>query len=173
MQKSLRQKSTNWEFQMNKRLVSFIKDFLELSASIILIFTILTAVLGENAGEVSSLFRLGSAGIAVESLVQLFVLAFTIRLLNFIFLTDVIIKSLSALVRYILCFGLITIFLLIFAFCFKWLSNEPNYWLIFLACYVVSTAISILISNLINKQEDEKLNDALKVIKRKPTEKDM
>ena len=158
---------------MQKRLISFIKDFLELSASIILIFTILTAVLGENAGEVSSLFRLGSAGIAVESLIQLFVLAFTIRLLNFIFLTDAIIKSLSALVRYILCFGLITIFLLIFAFCFKWLSNEPNYWLIFLACYVVSTAISILISNLINKQEDEKLNDALKVIKRKPTEKDM
>ena len=158
---------------MNKRLVSFIKDFLELSASIVLIFTILTAVLGENAGEVSSLFRLGSAGIAVESLVQLFVLAFTIRLLNFIFLTDVIIKSLSALVRYILCFGLITIFLLIFAFCFKWLSNEPKYWLIFLACYVVSTAISILISNLINKQEDEKLNDALKVIKGKTTEKDM
>ena len=173
MRKSLRQKSTNWEFQMNKRLVSFIKDFLELSASIILIFTILTAVLGENAGEVSSLFRLGSTGIAVESLVQLIVLAFTIRLLNFIFLTDVIIKSLSALVRYILCFGLITIFLLIFAFCFKWLSNEPKYWLIFLACYVVSTAISILISNLINKQEDEKLNDALKVIKGKPTEKDM
>ena len=100
-------------------------------------------------------------------------LAFTIRLLNFIFLTDVIIKSLSALVRYILCFGLITVFLLIFAFCFKWLSNEPKYWLIFLACYVVSTAISILISNLINKQEDEKLNDALKVIKRKPTERDM
>ncbi|MBR4791337.1 MAG: hypothetical protein IK024_10640 [Treponema sp.] len=101
---------------MNKRLVSFIKDFLELSASIVLIFTILTAVLGENAGEVSSLFRLGSAGIAVESLIQLFVLAFTIRLLNFIFLTDVIIKSLSALVCYILCFGLITLFLLIFAF---------------------------------------------------------
>ena len=158
---------------MNKRLVSFIKDFLELSASIILIFTIFTFVLGEGAGAVSSLFRLGNAGIAIESLVQLFVLALTITLLKFIFLTDAIIKSLSGLVRYILCFGLITVFIMIFAFCFKWISNEPKYWLIFLACYVVSTAISILISNLINKQEDEKLNDALKVIKGKPTEKDM
>ncbi|MBO4639176.1 MAG: hypothetical protein J5710_05410 [Treponema sp.] len=150
---------------MQKRLISFIKDFLEISASVILIFTFLTFVLGEGAGAVSSLFRLGSSGIAVESLFQLFLLAFTISLFKLIFLTDAIIKTLGGLVRYVLFFGLSTIFIMISAFCFKWISNELKYWLIFLACYVLSTAISIIVSNLINKKEDEKLNAALKVIK--------
>ena len=78
---------------MQKRLISFLKDFLEISASIVLIFTLLTLALGEGAGSVSSLFRLGSAGIAVESLLQLFLLSFTFSLLKLIFLTDAIIKS--------------------------------------------------------------------------------
>ncbi|MBR6154879.1 MAG: DUF3021 family protein [Treponema sp.] len=155
---------------MQKRLISFLKDFLEISASIVLIFTLLTLALGEGAGSVSSLFRLGSAGIAVESLLQLFLLSFTFSLLKLIFLTDAIIKSLSAVLRYILCFGLITIFILTFAFCFKWIPNEAKYWLMFLACYVLSTAVSIIVSNLINKKEDKKLNDALRLIKENPTD---
>ena len=40
----------------------------------------------------------------------------------------------------------------------------------FLACYVLSTAVSIMVSNLINKKEDKKLNDALKAIKENPTD---
>ena len=150
---------------MKNRLVSFIKDFLEISASVVLVFTVLTVLLGERAGEVSSLFRLGKSGIAVESLLQLFVWSLGVCLLKLVFLTDVVIKSLSGVVRYILCFGLITVLLVIFAFCFKWISNEVKYWLAFLGCYILSTTVSIFVSSFINKKEDKKLNDALNVMK--------
>ena len=152
---------------MKNKFVCFIKDFLEISAFIILVFTILTVALGEGAGQVSSLFRLGNSGISVESLLQLFAWTLGVCLIKLVFLTDVVFKSLNGVVRYVLCFGLITILLVIFAFCFKWISNELKYWLTFLCCYAVSTVISIVASNLINKKEDKKLNDALNMLKEK------
>ena len=152
---------------MKNKFVCFIKDFLEISAFIILVFTILTVALGEGAGQVSSLFRLGNSGISVESLLQLFAWTLGVCLIKFVFLTDVVFKSLSGGIRYILCFGLITILLVVFAFCFKWIANELKYWLAFLGCYALSTAVSVVVSNLINKKEEKKLNDALNMLKEK------
>ncbi len=166
MLKSSRRKSMRTEFEMKKRFVDFIKDFLETSAAVVLIFMILTAAIGKEAGEVSSLFRLGNSGIALESLVQMFALSFCICLLKFLFLSDVLFKSMGGMCRYILCFGLITVLLVVFGFCFRWISNEIKYWLMFLGCYIMSTVASILISNFINKKEDKKMNDALLMMKR-------
>ena len=173
MQKSLRQKFLRRGYQMNKRVISFIKDFLEISASIIFIFTILTIAFGENARNISSFFQLGSAGIAVESLLQLFAFVFFICLFKLIFLTDLFFNSLKGFVRYILFFTLVTVVLLILACCFKWISNELEYWTVFLSSYAFSTIVSTIVSNLINKNEDKKLNDAIKIIKENPNNMNM
>ncbi len=150
---------------MKKRLISFIENFLETYAVIVLIFTVLTATLGKESGNVSKLFLLGSEGIAIKTLVQLFAFTFVICFLKLIFITDAVFKKMETVVRIVLFFILTGVSLAIFTLCFKWTTNVPQYWLLVFVSYIVSSVVSFFIWNMLYKKEDEKLNNALEAMK--------
>ena len=150
---------------MKKRLISFIENFLETYAVIVLIFTVLTAALGKESGNVSKLFLLGSEGIAIKTLVQLFAFTFVICFLKLIFITDAVFKKMETAVRIVLFFILTGVSLAIFALYFKWTTNVPQYWLLVFVSYIVSSVVSFFIWNMLYKKEDEKLNNALEAMK--------
>lgn len=154
---------------MNRRFISFVEKLLSTFASVIFIFIILTYFVGEGAKDKSSLFRLGSQGISIFTLIQLFALSLSVCLLNFIFLTDAVLKNTGIAARYVFFFVLTMAVLVVFSLVFHWIPNETKYWLGVFACFVISSVASVFVSNMLSKKEDEKLNCALKAI-RKETE---
>lgn len=150
---------------MKKQLVLFIESLLQIFAVITLIFTITTVLLGKETGEFPNLFMLGNKGIAVQTLFQLFVFSFLICAFRFVFFTDIFLKKTGLVLRYIFFFVLTIAVFVIIALSFHWVPDKPFFWLLVLISYSVSTVTSILITNFFTKKEDEKLNNALEVMK--------
>ena len=81
------------------------------------------------------------------------------------FFTDVFLKKTGLVLRYVLFFLLTIAVFVIIALIFHWVPDKPFFWLLVLISYSVSTVTSILITNFFTKKEDEKLNNALEVMK--------
>jgi hypothetical protein len=129
---------------------------------IVLIFVVFSAVIGEGAGEYSSLFRLGRGGLTLSSLLQLLLLALTVSLSQILFLTDRIIKNMSIVFRYVLFFLVIMIAMVIMAVLFAWFPvDDIKAWIGFFISFVISMLISILLTRLEEKAENEKMQKAL------------
>ena len=158
------------EDEMKKRLGLFIESLLQIFAVMILIFAIATALIGKESEKFPNLFLLENEGIAVQTLFQLFAFSFLICALRFIFFTDVFLKKTGLVLRYVLFFVLTIAVFVIITLIFSWIPNKPLYWLLVLASYSVSTIISIFVTTLFARKEDEKLNDALAKMKNRQGE---
>jgi len=155
---------------MKKRLGLFIGSLLQIFAVMILIFAIATALIGKESEKFPNLFLLENEGIAVQTLFQLFAFSFLICALRFIFFTDVFLKKTGLVLRYVLFFVLTIAAFVIITLIFSWIPNKLLYWLLVLASYSVSTIISIFVTTLFARKEDEKLNDALAKMKNRQSE---
>lgn len=155
---------------MKKRLGLFIGSLLQIFAVMILIFAIATALIGKESEKFPNLFLLENEGIAVQTLFQLFAFSFLICALRFIFFTDVFLKKTGLVLRYVLFFVLTIAVFVIITLIFSWIPNKLLYWLLVLASYSVSTIISIFVTTLFARKEDEKLNDALAKMKNRQGE---
>ena len=158
------------ENEMKKRLGLFIGSLLQIFAVMILIFAIATALIGKESEKFPNLFLLENEGIAVQTLFQLFAFSFLICALRFIFFTDVFLKKTGLALRYVLFFVLTIAVFVIITLIFSWIPNKLLYWLLVLASYSVSTIISIFVTTLFARKEDEKLNDALAKMKNRQGE---
>lgn len=155
---------------MKKRLGLFIESLLQIFAVMILIFAIATALIGKESEKFPNLFLLENEGIAVQTLFQLFAFSFLICALRFIFFTDVFLKKTGLVLRSVLFFVLTIAVFVIITLIFSWIPNKLLYWLLVLASYSVSTIISIFVTTLFARKEDEKLNDALAKMKNRQSE---
>jgi len=153
------------EKQMKKTIIQFIESLLKIFAVIILIFTISTTLLGVEVSKFSNLFLLGNDGLAIKTIFQFFVFAFLICFSRFLFQTDMIFKNAGLILRHIFFFLSTILIFIVLAQIFSWIPNKPFYWLLVLASYSVCTIISIFVTNLFAKKENEKLNDALAKMK--------
>lgn len=150
-------KDTIFDFMINVMVVFAI------SVISICIFTFL---FGEDAKGVSSVFSLGEKGIPLSTVIQFLVLAFMIMMLRWIFFTDRLIKTLSMTFRIILMFITVIIMIAIFAAIFQWFPvNMIKPWIMFYICFAVYSTISIIISGLKEKKDNEKLQEALDTLK--------
>lgn len=165
MRKILRPDLDYKENEMQKTIIQFFESLLKIFAVIILIFTISTALLGEEVKMFSNLFLLGNDGLAIKTVFQLLAFAFLICFSRFVFLTDMIFKNAGLILRYIFFFLSTILIFIAFSLIFRWFPNNPFYWFLVLASYSVCTIISIFVTNLFAKKEDEKLNDALAKMK--------
>lgn len=170
MRKILRPGLVFKENEMKKRLGLFIESLLQIFAVMILIFAIATALIGKESEKFPNLFLLENEGIAVQTLFQLFAFSFLICALRFIFFTDVFLKKTGLVLRYVLFFVLTIAVFVIITLIFSWIPNKLLYWLLVLASYSVSTIISIFVTTLFARKEDEKLNDALAKMKNRQSE---
>ncbi len=170
MRKILRLGLVFKENEMKKRLGLFIGSLLQIFAVMILIFAIATALIGKESEKFPNLFLLENEGIAVQTLFQLFAFSFLICALRFIFFTDVFLKKTGIVLRYVLFFVLTIAAFVIITLIFSWIPNKLLYWLLVLASYSVSTIISIFVTTLFARKEDEKLNDALAKMKNRQGE---
>lgn len=121
---------------------------------------------GEAAYGYSSIFSLGSAGISIATLMQFLVLAVIITSLKFLFFTDILIKKMSIVIRSIMMFTCIILSVFFFAAAFQWFPvHQLKPWLMFFLCFSVCAAVSVLISVIREKNDNQKMKEALERLK--------
>lgn len=123
-------------------------------------------LLGEMAIGHSSIFHLGSTGIPIATAMQFFGLAIIITILKFIFFTDMLIKEWSIMLRTILMFTCVIISVGIFAAIFWWFPvNQIKPWLMFLICFFIYGSISVAVSVIKERSDNNKMQEALERLK--------
>lgn len=127
------------------------------------LLNIFCILFGTSAYGFSTIFSLGNAGVGVATSFQfLFAVAVVVGL-RLIFTTDILIKKMSLAARIIAMFAGAFAAILVFIFAFDWFpADMPMAWIMFIICFTVSCTVSTLISVLAEKQENRRLEEALK-----------
>ena len=96
-----------------------------------------------------------------------FLLAVTIVIvLRAVFMTDMLIKNMPLAVRITLMFASVFAVIVAFVFVFGWFPwDDPLAWAMFIVCFAVSCAASVTVSSIAERQENRRLEDALKRVK--------
>ena len=153
---------------MDKRFTVF--GFL---AQVFMIYGITTGLLnifcmlfGSSAAGYSTIFAPAGTGISVATSLQ-FLLAVTIVIaLRMLFMTDALIKNMALGARIAAMFVSVFAVMIAFVFLFGWFpADDPIAWVMFVVCFAVSCAVSVIISTIAERQENRKLDEALKRIK--------
>lgn len=127
------------------------------------LLNIFCVMFGESAYKFSTIFSLKSAGVGVVTSFQFLLALFIITTLRFIFMTDVLIKKMPLIVRIIALFSGAFATIIAFIFIFKWFpSDMPIAWIMFIVCFIISCTVSTIIFVIAEKQENRKLDEALK-----------
>lgn len=149
-----------------KGILWYLSQVFMLYGIIVLLISVFCKFFGEEAVAVSTIFSLGDKGIAVSTMLE-FLLAIALSVfLRFIFMTDIIIKKLSLVIRRIamLSGGLLVIIGFIFAF--EWFPvKDGKAWGLFIIGFILSCGISTFVAALAEKQENRRLEEALKHFK--------
>lgn len=128
-----------------------------------LLLNIFCVLFGRSAYGISTIFSLENSGVSVETSLEFLLAVFIISGLKAIFMTDILIKKMSLAARIILMFAGAFGVILVFCILFGWLPiGMPIAWVMFLVCFAVSCTVSTLISVLAERQENRRLEEALK-----------
>ncbi len=135
------------------------------------LFNIFCLLFGESAYGYSTMFSLGNAGVGVATSFQLLAAVSLITVLRFVLMTDVLIKGMSLAARVVAMFSGAFLTMLAFIFMFDWFpSDVPLAWISFIVCFGVSCAVSTIISAIAERQENRKLEEALRRCKEEKRE---
>lgn len=120
-------------------------------------------IFGTSAHGISTIFSLGKAGVGIETSFQFLLAVSVIVGLRLIFSTDILIKNMPLAARIIAMFAGAFATIVAFVFLFDWFPADlPLAWIMFIVCFAVSCAVSTLVSVLAEKQENRRLEEALK-----------
>lgn len=149
--------------QERKTVLDYLYKVFGIFGFTMIFMIIFTKVFGEGAREISSLFSLGNKGISVDTMVQFLIFSIINTIIEYIFLTDRLIKDLSLILRTILMVIAILLSAAAFIFFFGWFPvNRLSTWLIFLICFLICMVVSFILSYVKSKWENEKLAAGLK-----------
>ena len=128
-----------------------------------LILNIFTLIFGDAAKEMSTIFSFGNEALGVKTAMQFLLAVVILVLIETLFTTDILIKKMKIPMRiclmFVCTFAVISLFIVIFG----WVpTNMALPWIMFIICFAISSAVSTVITAYSEKQENKKLNEALK-----------
>ncbi len=127
------------------------------------LLNIFCILFGTSAYSFSTIFSLGNSGVGVSTSFQFLLAVSVIVGLRFIFMTDILIKKMPLAARIIVMFAGAFVTMIVFIFLFDWFPEGlPAAWIMFIICFIISCAVSTVISVLAEKQENRRLEEALK-----------
>ncbi len=128
-----------------------------------LLLNIFCALFGTAAYGFSTIFSLGNEGVGIETSLQFLFAVSIITGLRSLFMTDILIKKMPLATRIIAMFASSFGIILVFIFTFGWFpADMPMAWIMFIVCFIISCTVSTLLSVLAEKQENRRLEEALK-----------
>jgi len=150
-----------------KTIFNYIGQVFSIYGVITVIFVVINLIIGNEAGSVSTLFSLGSAGLSTATLLELLLLTLIVSAAQIIFLTDVVIKDMALIARNILFFAVILAAIIAFAAGFGWFPlNNLSAWIGFIVSFAVCASISAFLMRLEENSENKKMQDALNRLKK-------
>lgn len=127
------------------------------------LLNIFCILFGTSAYGLSTIFSLGNEGVGVATSFQFLLAVCVIVGLRSVLMTDILIKKMPLAARIIAMFAGTFAIIIVFIFLFDWLpADMPLAWIMFIVCFIVSCGVSTLISVLAEKQENRRLEEALK-----------
>lgn len=147
----------------NFSLLKFLSQVFMLYGITTGLLNIFCLLFGESAYGLSTIFSLGSLGVSVSTSLQFLLAVSVITGMRCIFMTDILIKKMPLAARIISLFTGAFATVLIFTFIFGWFPADlPLAWIMFIVCFIISCAVSTMISVLAERQENRRLEEALK-----------
>lgn len=149
------------------------KTFFDYAAQTLIIFGLMVVFLsvcsclaGDEGSAVSSLFRLGSRGMSMSSLAQMFALSILTTLVRAIFLSDRIFRKMPSTARIlamiICCIAVIVVFVILF----DWFPSDKILpWLLFALSFGVCFTFSFVLTLSKQKRENKAMAEALERLK--------
>lgn len=129
----------------------------------IVLLNIFCILFGTSAQEFSTIFSMGNQGLGVATSFQFLLAVLAITILRFIFMTDILIIKMPTAARIAAMFAGTFVIILVFIIVFDWFPADlPMAWIMFLICFVVCCTAGTMISLIAEKQENRKLEEALK-----------
>ena len=137
-----------------------------------LILNIFTLIFGDAAKEMSTIFSFGNEALGVKTAMQFLLAVVILVLIETLFTTDILIKKMKLPTRICLVFVSIFAVISLFVAVFGWFPTDLALpWIMFIICFAISSAVSTIITAYSEKQENKKLDEALKRFKGEENEK--
>ena len=131
-----------------------------------LILNIFTLIFGDDAKEMSTIFSFGNEALGVKTAMQFLLAVVILVLIETLFTTDILIKKMKISMRICLVFVSIFAVISLFVAVFGWFPTDLALpWIMFIICFAISSAVSTIITAYSEKQENKKLDEALKRFK--------
>lgn len=123
---------------------------------------------GETAKDYSTLFALGSQGLAVNTMLEFLLLAALIATLRFLLFEDAgKIKNIPLVARVVIMFGAVIVIMALFVIWFGWFPiNVWEAWVSFLASFLICAIVSAVLSSVKERYDNKKLEEALEQLKK-------
>ena len=132
----------------------------------VLMFVIITDMLGDSAKGYSTLFEMGGTGLSLNTLLQLFALAAIISVCRRVLYSDTLIKSMSMIARNVIFFVAITVTIMLFVIFFGWFPiNDISAWIGFFVSFAICSAVAVVLSRIRERAENDRMNRALEKYK--------
>ena len=149
-----------------KTVLEYISQVFMLYGIMITLELIFCMIFGEAAETYGTMFALGDQGLSVAVLVEFLVIAIIIVAIRALFFTTIIFKHMSIVVRTI---GMVTSILIIISIgiiSFRWFPYQMwQPWILFVICVVICYISSVIICMIRERQENQKLEEALEKLK--------
>ena len=151
---------------MRRSFLKYLSDVFMIYGLTIVILNIFCILFGGGARGFSSLFSLGADGLAVSTAFEFLLTIASVVLIKYIFMTDMIIKDMKITARIVLMFASAFALTCVYIIIFRWFPVDmPVTWILFILCFAVSCTVSWFISMTSEKQENRRLEEALKKYK--------
>lgn len=134
---------------------------------IMVIMMVLCRIFGEDAKEISSMFQLGSRGLALETMLQYLGVAVFMELIRILFFTDLVIRKLSLTLRTVGMLMITLLLIAVFIIVFDWFAADSwGAWGMFALCFGISVGVSAVIAALKEKIENRQMAEGLDRLKK-------
>ena len=133
-----------------------------------MVMAVFSALIGDEAKEISTLFAMGTGGVPVNVIWQFLGINVLIAGLRFLFFSERIIRDMSAFFRTLCMLVCVVLLIALFAYICGWFPIDMwQAWLGFFISFGTCFAISLFIMRWKEKLENRKMEEGLKRVKEK------
>ena len=152
--------------EKEKTIFDYISQVFVIFGATVLILNMFCLLFGKDTKELSTLFSLGDQGLSVATMLQFLAMSVFVTVWRFLFFTDKVIRNLSLSLRTAGMFTAVVLTIIVFVLLFGWFPlDDWKAWLGFAVSFVISVAMSLGLSTLKEKTEEEKMAMALERLK--------
>lgn len=134
----------------------------------VFVMSVLCLLVGEEAQSVSTIYSLGKEGISVETMMQFLGVSVCITGFRYLFFTDRVIKWMSVTMRTVCMLSATIVVIVLCTVLFGWFPvGQWQAWASFLVTFALCFGGSLAVTQLKEKSENRKMEEALRKIKEK------